>query len=132
VDPVPAVLDHERREQEVDTDKGGQHECVPAGQQDEQAGCGERDAAHCPAHLPERDPVVLNPPPGQERERVGECGRADEPVVRNEDRQQRRQGRSGNDRSPSSRDQAVGSQPDECDQGERRDVEHVALLDLVH
>ena len=85
MDPVAAVLDDIGREHEVGGDEGRKDERIPPGYE-RKRGRDDKGRPECgPAHLPEMDPVILHPPPGQKCEGVRYCGRLDEARVVDED-----------------------------------------------
>ncbi len=80
-DAVPAVLDDRRREHEVHRDERRRDEREPSRDED-QRGRGEPDPERDEAERPEVDPAVLQPPPREQPERVGDGRRVDEPGER--------------------------------------------------
>ena len=65
-DPVPAVLDHDRREHEVDAEQHRQGKRVAPRDEHERRGGGEPDRERHEAQRAEVDPLILQPPPGQQ------------------------------------------------------------------
>jgi hypothetical protein len=128
-DPMPAVLDDRAGDDEVRRDEQYEHHREAARHEHQQACRHEAHGERNPTQGRKIDPAVLDPPPRQQAERVGERGRVDEAPERDRDRQDAGDERRSGKNAPRADDDATLGEREQRDQPERRDVEHVALFD---